>query len=105
MKRSNSASTVGLVRQLQETDDRSRANKRRIDALEEDQKALTQIAKSGAVMANEQKNISSKLDSVDSKVDELEHKPAKRWDSAIEKVLMSVLAALTAWMLAKVGIV
>ena len=105
MRKSDQGADMGFVRQLQETDDRSRANKRRIDALEEDQKALTQIAKSVAVMANEQKNISEKLDSVDSKVDELERKPAKRWDSVVEKVLMSALAALTAWMLAKVGIV
>ncbi len=93
-----------FIRQLQEADDRSRANKKRIDHLEEAQKALTQMAKSVAVLANEQKNISEKLDCMDSKVDELEHKPGKRWDAVVDKIVLSVLAALVAWMLAKVGI-
>lgn len=79
-------------------------NKRRIEKLEKESEALTQIANSVAVMANEQKNISEKLDSVDSKVDELEHKPARRWESVVDKALTTFLAALVTWLLVRLGI-
>jgi hypothetical protein len=76
-----------LAVKLAETESRSKSNTHRIDALERDQEALNTIATSVAVMANEQKTISKKVEDIDVKVDALETKPAKRWDGLIDNII------------------
>ena len=43
-----------IIRTLAETESRSKSNTHRMDAVEKDQKAISQLASSVAVMANEQ---------------------------------------------------
>lgn len=85
-------------------EDRSLRNEGRIKKLENENAALHDMAKSMAVMAEQQKNISTKVDTLDSKVDAIEAKPAKRWDAIVDKLIWAVLAALVAFMLGRVGL-
>lgn len=55
--------------------------------------------------------LETKLDSIDEKLDELSatvkalvDKPAKRWESLVEKVLWAVVAAVIAFLLGRVGL-
>ena len=41
---------------------------------------------------------------LDSKVETLESKPGKRWESIVDKVTVAVAAALTGFFLARLGI-
>ena len=72
---------------LAEVDARSKSNTLRINKLEEEQSVMHSIATSVAVMANEQKNISTKVDDINCKVDKLESVPANRWNSLAEKII------------------
>ncbi len=73
--------------------------KHRMSAVETNQKALNDIATSVAVMAEQQRNISDKVDTIDAKVDTLEGKPGKRWDSLFDKALWLIAGAFLTWVL------
>ena len=69
-----------IIRTLAETESRSKSNTHRLDAVEKDQKAISQLASSVA------------------------EEPAQRWKSVVDKVLMVLVGALVSWALAKLGI-
>lgn len=86
-----------FAEKLVELDQRSKSNTHRLEAVEKNQEALNQIATSVAVMAEQQKNISKKVDDIDNKVDAIESKPAKRWESIVDKLIWLVAGAFAAW--------
>ena len=88
-----------FAEKLVELDQRSKSNTHRLEAVEKNQEALNQIATSVAVMAEQQKNISKKVDDIDNKVDAIESKPAKRWESIVDKLIWLVVGAFAAWFL------
>ena len=90
--------------ELQKTKDICHRNEARIEKLEKEHTALHDLAKSVAVMAEQLKTMNGTVDTLADKVGELEAKPAKRWDSAVDKVLMAILAALVGFVLAQVGL-
>ena len=89
-----------MTERLVEVEQRSKSNTHRLDAVEKNQEALNSIATSVAVMAEQQKNISDKVDTIDDKVSTLEGKPGKRWESLVDKLLFSVAGAVLAWLAA-----
>lgn len=96
---------------LTEVEQRSRSNTRRIDKLEQSTEALNSLASSVEVMANEQRHqteamldIKQDVAALDSKVETLEHKPAKRWETVTDKIVVAVTAALVGFVLAQIGI-
>lgn len=86
-----------LAVKLTETDQRARSNTRRIDKLEQSTDALNRLATSVEVMAAKQDTMADTLDRLDGKVETLESKPAKRWESLMEKVLLVLAGAFAAW--------
>lgn len=93
-----------LALKLQETTDRSVRNEGRIKKLEQEHTTLQQLATSVAVMAEQLRSMNSNVTSLNDKVDLLEKKPAKRWESIVEKVIWAVAAAIIAFMLGKMGL-
>lgn len=87
-----------FAEKLVEIDQRSKSNTHRLEAVEKNQEALNQIATSVAVMAEQQKNISKKVDDIDNKVGAIESKPAKRWDSMMDKLIAALVGAFLAWL-------
>ena len=89
-----------MTERLVQVEQRSKSNTHRLAAVEKNQEALNSIATSVAVMAEQQKNISDKVDTIDAKVDTLEAKPGKRWDGLVDKVLLVLAGAFAAWLAA-----
>ena len=89
---------------LQETTDRSVRNEGRIKKLEDGQDSIRSLATSVAVMAEQMKTMNANVNTLNGKVDELEQKPAKRWDSIVEKVIWAVLSVLIGIMLGQGGL-
>lgn len=73
--------------------------KHRMGAVEQNQKALNSIATSVAVMAEQQKNISQKVDTIDTKVSTLESRPGRHWDSLVNKLICGLAGAFFLWLL------
>ena len=87
-----------LAVELAKTEQRARSNTRRIDKLEQSTDALTRLATSVEVMATKQDSMADTLDRLDGKVETLEGKPAKRWESLVEKALLVLAGAFAAWL-------
>ena len=88
-----------IALKLQETTDRSERNEGRIKKLENEHEVLHQLATSVAVMAEKMDTMNKSVDSLANKVDEMESKPAKRWESVVDKLIWLVAGAFAAWVL------
>jgi len=86
-------------RRLTEVEAKAGRNEGRIKKLEGEHEILHELAKSIAVMAEKQNTMGESVERLEHKVDDLESKPAKRWDNLVEKVLCTAAGAFVAWVL------
>ena len=82
------------LERIVEVEQRSKSNTHRIDALETNYEALRKITSSIEVMAVKMQNISEKVDSLDSKVNDAEKVPAARWNLLINTLLTGAVGAI-----------
>ena len=88
-----------LAIKLQETTDRSLRNEKRIEKLETEQKALSELALSVQELATNQVNMKDDLTQIKKDVRSLITLPTKRWNSVVEKVITLLVGAFVAWLL------
>ncbi len=100
-----------LAIKFSEVEHRAKSNTRRIDKLEQQTEAIQSLATSVEVMVKEQSHqteaierIEKNVEKLDNKVEVLEHKPGKRWESVVEKIIMLLVGAVIAFLLAKIGL-
>lgn len=100
-----------MAMKLAAVEHRAESNTRRIDKLELQTESIQKLATSVEVMVAElghqteaMERIEGNVEKLDKKVEALEQKPAKRWDSVVNKVLLAVIGGIVCWILAKIGI-
>lgn len=93
-----------LERRITALEDRSKSNQKRLDKLERLQKTLTELVQSVATIAQKQADMDGDMKEVKADVKLLAEKPAKRWDAVVEKVLLTITAAIIGWVLWRLGI-
>ena len=81
----------------QKTEDRSIRNEGRIKKLEEAHEVLHQLATSVAVMAEKMDTMSKSMVVITTKVDEIENRPAERWDKLISTLIGALAGAFITW--------
>lgn len=91
-------------RRLTEVEARAERNEGRIKKLEGEHEALNKLATSVAVMAEKQDTMNSNVEKLAEKVDHIEGKPAKKWESLEEKVLMTVLGIVLGLVASHIGL-
>lgn len=92
-------------RRLTAVEDRSRGNQRRIERVEKAQEDMTELVRSVASIAQKQSDMDGDMKEIKADVKLLTDKPAKRWESVVEKALLTVVAALISWYLCRCGLV
>lgn len=90
-------------KRLTEVEERSKSNSHRIAEVEEQQKDLNELVSSVKVLALREENVEKDVKEIKSDVKTLANKPAQRWDSMVEKVLVTIVAAVVGFVLAKLG--
>lgn len=102
---------IEIEHRLTAVEDRSKSNTKRLDKLELESKALTDMATSMKVMAERQEHIVEKQDEMadtveklDGKVEALEAKPGKRWETIVTEALKLIIAAFVGYLLAQIGL-
>lgn len=116
-----------LVQHIAATEQHLTDHETRINKLEKDQKAIQSLATSVAVMASEQKRMgedinktTETLDAIKNTIEKipdkqsfeqqkeeieaLKMKPAKRWESIVEKVILVIVGGVVAFVMTKIGI-
>ena len=95
---------VEFAQHLAEIDARSKSNTKRLDRLEELTETVHELATTMKLLADKQERTAETVERLDTKLSVIEQEPAKRWKAVVEKVLMTVVAALVGFVMAKLGI-
>lgn len=89
---------------LTEVEERSKSNTHRIDNIEQQQGDFIELVSSVKVLAEREQNVENDVKEIKSDVKSLTSKPGKRWDSLVDKIIVTVAAAVVGFILAKMGL-
>lgn len=89
---------------LQEVRDLAKSNQKRIDKLEEQAERQDELIKAVAVMAEKQSEMDKNLGEIKNDIKVIKDKPAKRWDSVIEKILLCIVTGIVGYIFVKLGL-
>lgn len=95
---------VEIATALAAVEQRSKSNSHRLDALEKQTQAVSELATSVAVMAQKVEDTGDKVDGLCTDVQELKAKPGKRWEQIVTTVLAVIVSAVIGYFLARIGL-
>ena len=78
---------------LTETEQRSRANTRRIETLEQQQKDLNKLVTAVEVLASRERGVEADVKEIKADVKSITQRPGRRWDAMIDRVLYVLIGA------------
>ncbi|BAK99098.1 hypothetical protein OBV_19000 [Oscillibacter valericigenes Sjm18-20] len=84
-------------------EERVSSNIRRIGALEQGQETLRRLATAVEVLATKQETMADSVAKLDEKMDALEQRPRKRWESLVDKILLVLAGAFVSFLLTQGG--
>lgn len=93
-----------IVERLFKTEERSKSNSHRLDALEKQTEAVNTLATSVAVMAERVEVTGDKVDGLCGDVQDLKAEPGKRWKFVVEKAIYIAVSAVMGFILARLGL-
>ena len=91
-------------KRLTEVETRSKSNSHRIDDLEKRQDNLDELVGTVKVLAVREENVEIDVKEIKSDVKSLTNKSGQRWDGLVDKIIMTIIAALVGFALAKLGL-
>lgn len=91
-------------KRLTEVEARSKSNAHRIEEIERRQDNLDALVSTVQVLATKQETVESDVKEIKVDVKALTEKPAKRWESIVDKVLVTIAAAVIGFLLAQIGL-
>lgn len=91
-------------KRLTEVEERSKSNSHRLDEMEKRQDNLDELVGTVKVLAVREENVENDVKEIKSDVKSLTNKPAQRWDSLMEKIMLTIAAAIVGFILAKFGL-
>ena len=95
---------VNVEHRLTEVDQRSKSNTHRIDELEKRVDENDKLVNAVCGLQKDMEYTKSDVSEIKKDVKTLTDKPARRWDGVVEKIILVVVAAVVAFLLAKVGL-
>ena len=100
-----------MVVKVAEVEHRAKSNTRRIDKLEQQTEAIQSLATSVEILVKEQSHqteamdrIEKNVEKLDGKVEALENKPSKRWESLVDTIFKLFIGAVVALILSQIGL-
>ena len=91
-------------RRLTEVESRSKSNMRRLDAVEKRQNNLDDLVSTVKVLVDREERVESDVSEIKTDVKEMKDKPGKRWDGLVDKIILTIAAAVIGFVLAKLGL-
>ncbi len=92
-----------IIKTLTEVDARSKSNSHRLDSVEKRQGELDKIVAAVAIIGTKQDNIESDVREIKADVKTLSEKPVRRWESVVDKVIMTILGIVILYIMTQVG--
>ena len=88
---------------LTEVEERAKSNTHRLDEVEKRQNNLDELVSTVKVLAFREEKVEKDVSEIKSDVKMLTDKPAKRWESLVEKIILTITAAVVGFILAHFG--
>lgn len=92
-----------LLQRLTRVEDREKSNTHRIGYLENRQTKIDELVTSMALLAEKQGTIEGAVEEMRFSIRRMEEKPAKRWEGIVDKVLITIIGLIVAYIAAKIG--
>lgn len=93
-----------IEHRLTELEHRSKSNTHRLDKVEERQDNLEELTGTVKILALREENVEKDVKEIKTDIKTLTDKPAKRWDSMIEKAISTLIGGLIGYFLVKLGL-
>lgn len=92
-----------IEHRLTTVEDRSKSNTHRLDELERRQDNLDDLVSTVKVLAVREEAVENDVKEIKSDVKILTSKPGKMWESVVEKIILTIAAAVVGYILAQFG--
>lgn len=89
---------------LSKVEERSKSNTHRLDEVEKRQDNLDELIGTVKVLAVREENVENDVKEIKSDVKSLTNKPGQRWDNLVDKIIITIAAAVVGFLLAKFGL-
>ena len=93
-----------IERRLSRVEDRAKSNTHRVKEMEQKQADMTKLVESVAAIAQKQTDMDADMQEIKADVKSITARPGRRWESVVDKILLSAVAALVGWVLLRLGI-
>ncbi len=91
-------------KRLTEVEERAKSNSHRLDKVEKQQDDFVELVTSVKVLAEREKNVENDVKEIKDDVKTLTSKPAKKWDSLIDKITVALIGAIIGLLLSQIGL-
>ena len=90
-----------MEHRLTVVEDRSKSNQHRIEEIERRQDNLDDLVSTVKVLADREERVEGDVKEIKSDVKALNEKPAKKWDGLVDKIILTIAAALIGFLFSK----
>ena len=91
-------------KRLTEVEERSKSNSHRLDEVEKRQNSFDELVGAVKVLAVREENVENDVKEIKSDVKSLTNKPAQRWDGLMDKIIITIAAAVVGFFLSRLGL-
>lgn len=91
-------------KRLTEVEERSKSNTHRLDDVEKRQDDLEELVSTVKVLAVREENVETDVKEIKNDVKSLTSKSGQRWDSLVDKIIITIAAAIIGFILAQIGL-
>lgn len=91
-------------KRLTDVENRAKSNTHRLEELEKRQDNLDDLVSTVKVLAVREENVENDVKEIKSDVKLLTSKPAQRWDSMIDKIIMLIVGGIVTYILTRIGL-
>jgi F0F1-type ATP synthase assembly protein I len=100
----NNINEIKITKELTNHDENIKSLKRRMDKVEEQSKAINNLAMSVKELAINMNTMNEKQEEQGKRLAELEAKPARRWEQIVSLIITTLVGALLGYLLSRLGI-
>lgn len=93
-----------IEHRLTEVESRSKSNTHRLDEMEKRQDDLDELVSTVKVLADREVRVENDVKEIKDDVKSIKQKPIKRWDSIVDKIIITIVAAIIGFLLAQLGL-
>lgn len=95
---------ITIEHRLTEVEERLKSNTHRLDNMEKRQADLDELVTTVKVLAVREEVVEKTVKKIESNVESLTSKPAKKWENLINQIITIIVAAIAGFILAKLGL-